>query len=47
MRLIRQIHASEQAPGSAGIVLPGELEAARREARLQRGMPIIAEALVT
>lgn len=45
--LIRQIYASEQAPGSEGIVLPGELEAARREARLQRGMPITDEALVT
>lgn len=38
---------SEQAPGSEGIVLPGELEAARRESRLQRGMPITEEALVT
>ena len=45
--LIRQIYASEQAPGSEGIVLPGELEAARREARLQGGMPITEEALVT
>jgi LDH2 family malate/lactate/ureidoglycolate dehydrogenase len=45
--LIQQIYASEQAPGSAGIVLPGELEAARREARLQRGIPITAEAFLT
>ena len=35
--LIRQIYTSEQAPGSEGIVLPRELEAARRAARLQRG----------
>jgi LDH2 family malate/lactate/ureidoglycolate dehydrogenase len=45
--LIEQIYASEQAPGSAGVVLPGELEAARREARLQRGIPITAEAFLT
>ena len=45
--LIRQLYASAQAPGSEGIVLPGELEAARREARLQRGMPITEEAGVT
>jgi LDH2 family malate/lactate/ureidoglycolate dehydrogenase len=44
--LIEQIYAAERAPGSERIVLPGELEAARREARLQRGIPIAEEALV-
>jgi LDH2 family malate/lactate/ureidoglycolate dehydrogenase len=44
--LIQQIYAAERAPGSERIVLPGELEAARREARQQQGIPIAEEALV-
>lgn len=45
--LIQQIYAAERAPGTERIVLPGELEATRRDARLQRGIPITTEALGT
>lgn len=45
--LIQQIYAAERAPGTERIVLPGELEAARRDARLQRGIPITTEAFGT
>jgi LDH2 family malate/lactate/ureidoglycolate dehydrogenase len=43
--LIQQIYAAERAPGVERIILPGELESARREARLQQGIPIAEEAL--
>jgi len=45
--LIEQIYASERAPGVERIALPGELESARREVRLQQGIPITEEALAT
>jgi LDH2 family malate/lactate/ureidoglycolate dehydrogenase len=44
---IQQLRAAERAPGVERIVLPGQLEAERREARLRRGIPITAEALAT
>jgi LDH2 family malate/lactate/ureidoglycolate dehydrogenase len=45
--LIQQIRASELAAGVARIWLPGELEFARREARLQDGIPLPEEAMTT
>jgi LDH2 family malate/lactate/ureidoglycolate dehydrogenase len=45
MTLIQDIYAAEPASGVQRLVLPGELEARRREARLQHGIPIVAEAL--
>jgi LDH2 family malate/lactate/ureidoglycolate dehydrogenase len=45
--LIEQIKASERAPGVERILLPGELEFERREARLHSGIPIADEALKT
>jgi LDH2 family malate/lactate/ureidoglycolate dehydrogenase len=44
-RLVHDIRAAERAPGVARIVLPGELELERRDARLRNGIPIAAEAL--
>jgi LDH2 family malate/lactate/ureidoglycolate dehydrogenase len=45
--LIRQINASELAKGVERIWLPGELEMARRETRLQDGIPMAEDALTT
>jgi LDH2 family malate/lactate/ureidoglycolate dehydrogenase len=45
--LIEQIKASELAQGVERIFLPGELEFARREARLQGGIPITEDARTT
>jgi LDH2 family malate/lactate/ureidoglycolate dehydrogenase len=45
--LVQQIKASELAPGVERILLPGELEFARREARLQDGIPISEDASTT
>jgi LDH2 family malate/lactate/ureidoglycolate dehydrogenase len=45
--LIRQINTSELAKGVERIRLPGELEVARRETRLQDGIPVAEEALTT
>jgi LDH2 family malate/lactate/ureidoglycolate dehydrogenase len=39
-RLIDDVHASELAPGHDRVVVPGELEAQRREERLARGIPL-------
>ena len=40
--LIDQIKNSEQAPGSSGIFLPGEIEWNRKQERLQSGIPMTA-----
>jgi LDH2 family malate/lactate/ureidoglycolate dehydrogenase len=45
--LIQQINASERAQGVERIVLPGELEFERRDARLQSGIPVEEEAIAT
>jgi LDH2 family malate/lactate/ureidoglycolate dehydrogenase len=45
--LVEQIYAAERAPGVERILLPGELEAERHAARLQRGIPITEEAFAT
>jgi LDH2 family malate/lactate/ureidoglycolate dehydrogenase len=45
--LIEQIKASEHAAGVERILLPGELEFERREARLRSGIPVSEEALKT
>jgi LDH2 family malate/lactate/ureidoglycolate dehydrogenase len=45
--LVQQIKASELAPGVERILLPGELESARRQARLQDGIPISEDASTT
>lgn len=39
-RLIDDVHASELAPGHDRVMVPGELEAQRREERLARGIPL-------
>ena len=39
-RLIDDVHASELAPGHDRVMVPGELEAERREERLARGIPL-------
>jgi LDH2 family malate/lactate/ureidoglycolate dehydrogenase len=43
--LIQQLRASELAEGTKRILLPGELEFRRREARLQDGIPLTEEAI--
>jgi LDH2 family malate/lactate/ureidoglycolate dehydrogenase len=43
--LIQQLRASELAQGAERIILPGELESRRREARLQDGIPLTEEAI--
>jgi LDH2 family malate/lactate/ureidoglycolate dehydrogenase len=43
--LIQQLRASELAEGTERILLPGELEFRRREARLQDGIPLTEEAV--
>jgi LDH2 family malate/lactate/ureidoglycolate dehydrogenase len=45
--LIQQLRAAELAPGAERIVLPGELEFGRREARLQDGIPLTEDAITT
>ena len=45
--LIQQIKAADRAPGVDRIVLPGELEFERRDARLQSGIPIEEDAIAT
>lgn len=45
--LIQQLRASELATGVERIVLPGELESGRREARLQEGIPLAEDAITT
>jgi LDH2 family malate/lactate/ureidoglycolate dehydrogenase len=45
--LMTQLNASELAAGVERIRLPGELEWARREARLRDGIPVTEEALTT
>jgi LDH2 family malate/lactate/ureidoglycolate dehydrogenase len=45
--LIQQLKASELAQGVERIFLPGELEFARREARLQEGIPITEDTRTT
>jgi LDH2 family malate/lactate/ureidoglycolate dehydrogenase len=45
--LIQQLKAAELAPGTARIFLPGELEFARREARLRAGIPLTGDASAT
>ena len=39
-RLIADVHASELAPGTERIYVPGEIEAHRREARVRDGIPL-------
>ena len=39
-RLIDDVHASELAPGHDRVMVPGELEAERREERLAQGIPL-------
>jgi LDH2 family malate/lactate/ureidoglycolate dehydrogenase len=39
-QLIDDVHASELAPGTARILVPGELEAERREYRRRHGIPL-------
>jgi LDH2 family malate/lactate/ureidoglycolate dehydrogenase len=43
--LIQQLRASELAQGAERIVLPGELEYSRRQARLHDGIPLAEEAI--
>jgi LDH2 family malate/lactate/ureidoglycolate dehydrogenase len=43
--LIQQLKRSELAPGTERIMLPGELEFRRREARVQDGIPLAEQAL--
>jgi LDH2 family malate/lactate/ureidoglycolate dehydrogenase len=45
--LIQQIQASERAQGVERILLPGELEFDRRDARLHSGIPVEEEAIAT
>jgi LDH2 family malate/lactate/ureidoglycolate dehydrogenase len=45
--LVQQLKASERAQGVEHILLPGELECGRREARLQVGIPLTEDALTT
>jgi LDH2 family malate/lactate/ureidoglycolate dehydrogenase len=45
--LIQQLRASELASGVERILLPGELESERREARLQEGIPLLEDAITT
>jgi LDH2 family malate/lactate/ureidoglycolate dehydrogenase len=45
--LIQQLKASELAQGVEHILLPGELECGRREARLQDGIPLAEDAFTT
>ncbi len=45
--LIQQIKASERVSGSERILLPGELEFERRNARLRSGIPVTEEAMNT
>jgi LDH2 family malate/lactate/ureidoglycolate dehydrogenase len=40
--LIRDLHACEPAAGSAGVLVPGELEHRRRATRLAEGIPLSA-----
>jgi LDH2 family malate/lactate/ureidoglycolate dehydrogenase len=44
--LVDDVHASELAPGTERILVPGELEAERRIERLEHGIPL-DDALVT
>ena len=39
-RLVADVHASELAPGTERVYVPGEIEAHRREARLRDGVPL-------
>ena len=45
--LIQQLRASQLATGVERILLPGELEFKRREARLQDGIPLPEDAITT